>query len=208
MKSTEFMNEVITGPEHDAYINDYAQYFAKAPVIDSNNGLALKQTKHDDNILYGLFDQGDLTIVGILILQPYNEKYWQVVLAQIEQKYKGQGFGTYLYDYAVMNDNLSILSDSMQTKHKNGSSWQLWCSLFSHGRYTVCGYDLYSDTILPDVSPRDIETQTENIVWLAIPKGEGISEMLSRLNDPTHRSSAKYRQVVWYGPETINQDNY
>lgn len=211
MKSTEFIREVITSPARDEYIDQYAACFSKSPVIDTNNGVALKQVSNDENIMYGLFDQNNpTTIVGILILRSYNDKYWQVELSQIEERFKGQGFGTYLYDYAIMNDGLSVLSDSHQTEHSNGSSWQLWCRLYGHGRYKVCGYDLTTDTILPDANPNAIKNQKDNIVWLATPKGERIHEMLSRFNDPAYRMSARSRTIMWYGPETLNKnrDNY
>ena len=203
------ISEVITGPAYDTYIDNYLMYFVNAPIIDSNNGLNLKQSMHNDELMYGLFDPEN-TIVGLFVLLRYNDKYWQVMLSQIEQQYKGQGFGTYLYDYAIMNDRLSILSDSHQTENTDGSSWQLWCRLYRYGRYNVYSYDLNSDTVIPDVTPTTIASQTDNIVWLATPKGERIHEMLNRINKSSNRVSAAYRQIKWYGPDTLtsNKENY
>ncbi len=153
-----------------------------------------------DELYYGLFDPANPvknTIVGLLQLEKYNHALWQVRLAQIDEKYKSQGFGTYLYDYAVMNDGLSILSDTNLSEGGAGGSKGVWEKLYRHGRYTVCGYNLGTNTVIPEMAPTDVFNQHEDLVCLATPKAirESIHEMLTRVN-----SKNKHRLTEWYGP--------
>ena len=76
--------------------------------------------------------------------------------------------------------------------------------LYNQGRFNVCGYDLSTDTVLPEATPNDVYNQSENICWLATPKNETINEMLIRENA---RYNGK-RNIVWYGPTTVTSDNF
>ena len=103
-----------------------------------------------------------------------------------------------------MNDKLSILSDVNQSEGGPGGSKGLWMRLYNQGRFNVCGYDLSTDTVLPEATPNDVYNQSENICWLATPKNETINEMLIRENA---RYNGK-RNIVWYGPTTVTSDNF
>ena len=203
------IGEVITGPIRDNDISYKSVYFTKEPVIEKIYGLELRRSIHGDELYYGLTDPTTLpviTLAGILQLEKYNNQYWQVRLAQIEEQYKSQGYGTYLYDYAVMNDGLTLLSDtilSYQALDNTGGSIGLWKRLYSHGRFTVCGYNLETDEILPDMKPEEVINQHDNVVFMATPKQikESIDEMLSRINNKN-----KHRITEWYGPN-IKQSN-
>jgi len=191
------------GPIRNVDIRDKAPLFDNAPVIYRIHSYDLKKVYTDD-LYYGLFD-GPI-IIGLLVLEKYSDALFQVRLIQIEEKCKGQGYRIFLYDYVVMNDKLSILSDSRQSEGGLGGSKGLWSQLYRQGRYKVCGYDLNSDTILPDVTPSDVTpsdvyTQTERIVWLARPNGETIDEMLYRYN-----SSNRHRIFEFYGPNVIQSN--
>jgi hypothetical protein len=190
------ISEIITNPARDEYIANKSIYFDKSPILSTVGGLDLKRTTVDEDIWYGLFDKNEL--VGILQLGSYDSSKWQVRLVQIDERYKGHGYGTFLYDYAVMNDGLTILSDTSNSEGGPGGSRGLWERIYRQGRYTVCGYDLDTNTILSSVKPTDIYNQKENIVWMATPKKnqERISEMLKRINEANG-----YRTTVWYGPE-------
>jgi len=207
MKSTEFITEIITNPIRDEYIEHKSAYFDDAAVVAKIRNLVLKKTTKDDELWYGLFDPNSPIqncLIGLLQLQPY-KSYWQVVFIQIVQAYKSQEYGTFLYDYAVMNDRLTLLSDSTNTFDILGGSEGLWKKLYRQGRYKVCGYDLYTDTILPNATPDEVYNQKENIVWIATPKDnpESINEMLTRLN-----SKNKNRTIVWYGPTVVPKDHF
>jgi len=194
--------EIITGPIRDEYLEKYDGVFDNAPVVAKIRTLELRRHQTNDQLDYGLFNGKNL--VGILRLEKYNNSYWQVRVVQIAQSYKGQGYGTFLYDYVVMNDKNSIPSDSNQSENGPGGSRGLWEKLYRHGRFIVQGYNLSSDTILPKVTPQDIYNQKENIVWLGTPKDtETINEMLLRLNE-SHSS----RSIVWYGPTVLSPDNF
>jgi hypothetical protein len=193
--------EAITSPIRDNDVSSKSTYFTyNTPVIDKVHGLELKKVLQDDELYYGLFDPAmpvRNTLVGLLQLEKYNDSFWQVRLVQIEEKYKSQGYGTYLYDYAVMNDGLSILSDTNLTEGGDGGSKGLWEKLYRHGRYTVCGYNLDTNEVLPNLTPAEVFNQHEDLVCLATPKmlKESINEMLTRI-----KSKNKHRSVEWYGP--------
>ena len=114
MKSADFITEIITNPVRDEYIEHKSGQFDNATVVAKIRNLVLKKTMSDNELWYGLFDPNSAIqhcLVGLLQLRPY-KSFWQVVLIQIAQAYKSQEYGTFLYDYAVMNDRLKLLSDS------------------------------------------------------------------------------------------------
>lgn len=192
------IDEIITNPSRDEYLERYNGVFDSAPIVVTIRDLELRKIVTSDSIRYGLLNEKG-QLVGYLELQKYNETLWQVVLVQIAQAYKSQGYGTFVYDYAVMNDKLSILSDVNQSEGGPGGSKGLWEKLYRHGRFTVCGYDLSTDTVLPDATPSDVYNQKDNICWLATPGDKSINEMLIQEN-------AKYegkRSIVWYGPTIV-----
>lgn len=201
------ITEIITNPIRDEYIDHKAVYFSDAQTVAKIRNLLLKKTMVEDELWYGLFDPNNPIqncLVGLLQLQPY-KSYWQVVLVQIAQTYKSQEYGTFLYDYAVMNDSLTLLSDVTNSVDMLGGSEGLWKKLYKQGRYKVCGYNLCTDTILPNVTPVDGYNQKEDIVWAATPKEhpESINEMLTRIN-----SNNTHRTVVWYGPTIVPKDHF
>lgn len=201
------ITEIITNPIRDEYIEHKSVYFTTSPVISKIRNLELKKTTHDNELWYGLFDPTSPIpncLVAILQLGKYNDALYQVRLSQVAQVIKGQGYGTFLYDYAVMNDGLSFLSDSTNTEGGLGGSKGLWEKLYRQGRYTVSGYDIDTNTVIPNIQPANVYNQKENIVWLATPKvnPETINEMLTRLN------YNKDRQIVWYGPSIVESSNF
>jgi hypothetical protein len=201
--------EAITSPIRDNDISYKSTYFPLGtPVIHEVHGLELKKITKGDELYYGLFDpQSPIrnTLVGLLQLEKYNSSLWQVRLVQIEEKYKSQGFGTYLYDYAIMNDGLSVLSDTNLTEGGLGGSKGLWEKLYRHGRYTVCGYNLISNEVLPNITPSEVFNQHDDLVCLATPKAvkESINEMITRINRQN-----KHRVTEWYGPAVLGSDEF
>jgi len=199
------VEEIITGPSRDEYLDGTTTLaFKNAPTVATIRDLSLKKVVSPDDIYYGLINTKGQA-VGYFEVRKYDDTKWQVVLVQIAQAYKSQGYGTFFYDYAVMNDKLSILSDVNQSEGGLGGSKGLWEKLYRHGRFTVCGYALITDTILPDATPADVYNQKDNICWLAKPKdNESINEMIIRLND-------KYdgkRTIVWYGPSIVPDGDF
>ena len=146
-------------------------------------------------------------LAGIFQLEKYNN-FWQVRLTQIQAPFKSQGYGSFMYDYAVMNDGLTIISDFSQTEGQLGGSKGLWERLYRQGRFTVCGYNLETQEVVPIRSMLDVNTeiynQKEDVVWMATPKPikESISEMLTRT-----RTKNPHRTIEWYGP-TIDENSH
>ena len=195
------IDEIITNPPRDEYIDDYTALFNDAPVIATIRGLVLKKSMSDDEILaYGLFNHDQL--VGLMSLEYYWHDIWTVTLSQLAQAYKGMGYGTFLYDYAVMNDKLKIMSDSTNTSGKYGSM-ELWNRLRSNRRYEVVGYDLETHEIIPNATSENVYDNNPDTRWLALPPSKSINESLMHI-----QSHMKNRYVVWYGPGTTTPDYF
>lgn len=193
--------EIITNPPRDEYLDRYNFELKDATPVAKIKDLILKKSQSLSEIHYGLFDHKD-RLVGYFGLSLYKKDLWQVDLVQLAQAYKGMGYGTFLYDYAIMNDKLKVLSDSTNTGGPHGSK-NLWQSLYNKKRYNIVGYDTASGNVINDVHPDDIYNQKPNIRWLALPPDETINESLTRI-----QGHMKNRYVVWYGPGTTTEEYF
>ena len=195
------INEIITNPPRDEYIDDHQQKFRDINSVATIRGLSLKKIMSDDEIEYGLVDDKD-QLVGYLALEDAGNSMWVATLAQLAQAYKGLGYGTFLYDYAVMNDKLKLLSDATNTSGKNGSV-ELWNRLRNNKRYDIVGYDVDTNQIIPDATFDMIYNEKPNTRWLALPSSKTINESLTYI-----QSNMKRRFVVWYGPGTSTPEYF
>jgi hypothetical protein len=216
MRIAEFCNipetvlsDAISNPlGRDEEIGYKSVYFAQLPTIYKINGLELKRYVSADKseIYYGLIDPTvtPTVLAGIVQLEKV-DSFWQVRLTQITDPYKSQGYGSFIYDYAVMNNGLTLLSDTLQSEGSLGGSKGLWEKLYRQGRFTVCGYNMNTGNIIPLTDSSDIASkiynQKEDVVWMATPKKiqETINEMLSRINNKN-----KHRTIQWYGDRIID----
>jgi hypothetical protein len=194
-------SEIITNPPRDEYIDQYHQKFDDSEDLVSIKGLVLKKITTPTEIEYGLFDEKN-RLVGYMVLEYHGNSIWEVRLVQLAQAYKGQGFGTFLYDYAVMNDKLKLMSDSTHTGGPHGSR-TLWKRLIDNARYQIVGYDTKTKSIIPNATIDQIYDNKPNTRLLAIPPIETINESIERI-----QSMMKGRYVVWYGPGTTTEDYF
>lgn len=201
------ITDAISSPlGRDEYIDHKIEYFEKSPTVYKINDLELRKYLSSDSteLYYGLVNPINNELAGIFQLENIG-KFWQVRLSQMQQLYKSQGYGSFMYDYAVMNDGLTIISDFSQTEGSLGGSKGLWQKLYRQGRFTVCGYNLETGETIPIRNMLDIETriynQQDNIVWMATPKPqrESISEMLDRINQRN-----VHRTIQWYGEGIVD----
>lgn len=190
------ITEIITNPPRDEYLDPYLYQFDRSMVVAKIRNLELVKNDDSDSISYGLFNEQNL--VGLLALEKHKDK-WVVVLAQLAEAFKGQGYGTFLYDYAIMNDGLFLISDATQTSGINGSK-NLWLRLRDNQRYKVAGYDINADQIFDVNDPTEVYNNDPDIRWIAIPSGKTINESLQYI-----QSHMKNRHVVWYGPGTTKE---
>lgn len=195
------ISEIITNPPRDEYIDQYTSKFNNVDVISTIRGLALKKVVNPDEIQYGLFDSHN-RMVGYFSLELRENNIWEVILVQLAQAYKGLGYGTFFYDYAVMNDKLKIMSDATNTGGIHGSK-NLWARLKDNARYQVVGYDTSTNSVIPNATPEQIHDNKSNTRWLAIPPEESINESLMRI-----QGNMKHRYVVWYGPGTTTENYF
>lgn len=197
------MQEIITNPPRDEYLDNYRNNLDDAVEVATIRGLTLKKSQSSSEIVYGLFD-ADENLVGYLSLHTIEHPdapsdIWEVSLSQLALAYRGQGYATFLYDYAVMNDKLKVLSDGTQTGGPHGSR-DMWLRLRNNNRYQVIGYDADTFKVIPDATPEMIYNMEHNTRWLALPPGESINEAITRI-----QSKMIKRYVVWYGPGTTTE---
>ena len=193
--------EIIVNPPRDEYIDQYRSNFNRATSVARIRGLDLKKNASNTEIEYGLLDQQS-RLVGYFSLYYYGRDIWVVSLVQLAQAYKGQGLGTFFYDYAVMNDGLKIMSDATNTDGVHGSRG-LWLRLRNNRRYPVVGYDTATNSILPKIDPQEVYNNQTNTRWLALPEGRTINESITAI-----QSTMRNRSVVWYGPGTTTEDYF
>jgi hypothetical protein len=194
------VTEIITNPPRDEYIDGYQHVLVNAPTVATIKNLELKKDATPLEVRYGLFNKDD--IVGFMSLEYRGDDIWEVTLVQLAQAYKGMGYGTFLYDYAVMNDKLKVMSDATNTGGKHGSR-DLWLRLKSNNRYKVVGYDTKTKEVIPGAADTDIYDNKPNTRWLAIPPNTTINESLEMI-----QSTMKKRYVVWYGPGTTTAEYF
>ena len=190
------LEEIWVNPPRDEYLDDKNHYFDNATPVVSIKGLILKRSVRDSDVFYGLFK--DDVLVGYLGLTHRPDGKYQVGLSQLAQAYKGQGLGTFLYDYAILNDNRVVLSDNRQTP----DSQQLWNRFRQNVHFNVVPFDL--NTNEPTVATDEQVYSSDHLVWMATPTGKTINESLSDIN-------AMYkgdRYVVWYGSSSDGYVNY
>ena len=200
------LSEIITSPARDEYLDNYTTKFNGAVSQATIKNLTLKKAQTSSDIHFGLFDQVE-NLVGYLSLRNHvaavdlnaPNDIWVVSLAQLAQAYKGQGYGTFLYDYAIMNDKIKVLSDETNTGGPHGSR-NLWLRLRDNRRYKVVGYNIETNEVIPDATPEMIFDEEPNTRWLALPPGETINETLVRI-----QRNMRERYVVWYGPGTTSE---
>lgn len=193
--------EIITNPPRDEYLDQYQNTFLDADKVAIIKDLTLKKVSTSTEIEYGLFDSKD-KLVGYFSLEYRGDDIWEVTLVQLAQAYKGMGYGTFLYDYAIMNDKLKVMSDATNTRGIHGSK-TLWNRLKDNARYEIVVYDVSRKSVIPNATADMIYDNKPNTRWLAIPPGETINESLARI-----QSLMKKRYVVWYGPGTTTEDYF
>lgn len=194
------IEEIITNPPRDEYIDGYVENFTDASTVSTIRGLELKKIVNNDEIEYGLFNDADL--VGYMSLEEQPNNIWQVSFIQLAQAYKGMGYGTFLYDYAIMNDKLTLMSDSTNTSGKHGSR-EMWLRLRDNNRYSVVGYDTRTHRIIPHAQVEDIFNNEPYTRWLAMASQKNINEAIQDI-----QQHMKKRSVVWYGPGTTTPDYF
>jgi hypothetical protein len=187
------LEEIWVNPPRDEFLDDKQYNFSQATPVAKIKNLTLKKVSKGDDIFYGLFDNNN-QLVGYLKITKYDTNWYQVCLSQLAQTYKGQGYGTFLYTYCVLNDKTYLLSDNDLTKH----SLQLWMNIRSSGQFIVKVFDKENDRLIDDFSV--LENNTRYLL-AGLPTGQTINETLEERNNKYNGD----RYIVWYGPGTTNE---
>lgn len=190
------LEEIWVNPPRDEYLDDRSHRFANATGVATIKGLTLKRSSHDEDIFYGLFN--DTALVGYVSLRKYSDGMYQVGLSQIAPSYRGQGLGTFMYDYAILNDKMTVISDTVQTPDAK----KLWMRFRTNGHFIVKPFDLSTNKTVEATDEQVYSS--DNLVWIAYPTGKTINESLRELNS----RYAGERYVVWYGASGEDYFNY
>jgi hypothetical protein len=193
------ISEIITNPARDEYLDQYLYTLKDAIPVAKIKDLELRKSADAIEINYGLFDKTD-RMIGYFSLEYAGKQRWQVTLVQLAQAYKGQGYGTFFYDYAVMNDKLTVVADGTNTGGPHGSK-NLWTNIWKNARYEVKGINLKTGEIFDVTDPESQIYNSEfDTRWIAFPPNKTISESMEFL-----QSRTKKRHIVWYGPGTTTE---
>lgn len=191
------IEEIITNPPRDEYLDQHLYTLQNAAIVAKIKNLELRKSEAPTEIHYGLFDSSS-RLVGYFALEYIGQARWQVTLVQLAQAYKGQGLGTFFYDYAVMNDKLTVVSDGTNTSGPHGST-AMWERIWKNKRYTVKGINLSTGEIF-EPGLEKIYNNDYNTRWIAFPGKDTINEAINKI-----QSTMKKRFVVWYGPGTSSE---
>lgn len=141
----------------------YIHYFSNAPVVALIHNMVLKKAVDAyGDIRYGLFDPTHNILVSYLHLNK-EPNFYQVGMPSTDPRYRRQGWATYLYDYAVLTDGLTIASDMSQTEEAK----QLWLALIRNNRYEIFTLNVHTGEKLPydpANSPWDRNNQKHTIL--------------------------------------------
>lgn len=191
------LNEIILNPPRDEYHDQYLHYFTNALNIATVRGNILRKAVDEFNdIHYGLFHGHNNDFIAYMELEK-KHNFYQVKMISTLNDYRGQGWITYMFDYAVLNDKLTIASDTHQTPQAK----EVWKSLARNGRYKIFILNTKTREKTPfepnDDAPWDSKRETILITEQYSYTKEEIEEIK---NEDIRRKQA--RNVVLYGPGT------
>lgn len=184
------MTEIIELPPRDEYNEQFIYHFEHVESVARLGSYTLKRNDEGE-LYYGLFDNNKL----IAYLHISDGK---VSMVSVDREYRGQGYATYLMDYAVLKDKLSIASDTRQTPETK----ILWLSLIRNGRY---------DIVLSTTGEQANETDTKKIwngnedIYLIAKERQLSPNEQDRLNEQIERRERAGRKEYLYGPGTSSE---
>jgi hypothetical protein len=190
--------EIITIDSRDEYHDQYIIRFKNAEQLSTIRNLTLKRAidQYGDRY-YGLFDQEQL--IAYLQLSKHDD-YYQVLMQSTLNQYKGQGWMTYLFDYTVLQDKLTIVSDDRQTKLAKS----LWQSLARNGRYNIYIWDQQTNSKTLLKSTDDSPWNDRPAPLLIIEYDQQLYESL--ISHYKKRIDHNIRPVDMYGAGTSSED--
>lgn len=186
------LEEIWINPTHHEFLYQYDHLFINAESLCTIQHLTFKRSIKGDVRHYGLFNHGN--IVGYLRIDKFKDVGYQVVLSQLEQEYIGRGLGYFMYDYVVLNDHITLLSDI----HLSSYAVRLWTRLKQMGKYSIRTYNIKTG----DITDKVPEVHSSDEVFICTPSGKTINETLAEINNRYNGS----RYVVWYGFGTTSED--
>lgn len=180
------IDEIVEIAPRDEYNDQFVYHFEDAAVIAKVGAYGLKQKKRNDHIYYGLFDENIL----VAYLHLDNHK---ISMVSVDRSYRGQGYATYLMDYAILNDGLTISSDTRQTPEAK----VLWLSLIRNGRYDIILSSTREPATQSNVS--EIWNGREDVYLIA--QARTVEPTIDEINEQKRRDRAG-RKEYFYGPGT------
>lgn len=167
----------------------------------------LVKRKDGDNIYYGLKNhKGEL--VSYLALIKFSEGLYQVSRSATDFSNQQQGWITALFDYAIGNDKLKIVSDETQTPKAR----KTWASFKRNNRFSIYIFDPETGektktkldggslkSIDGNIDPYSDEFEEKYLLLAESEKSELLSESFNAMNKARY-AQGKW-QIIWYGPE-------
>lgn len=119
-----------------SYVDQYLHHFENSKEVATIKNMILKKSVDQfGDIHYGLFDA-----TGKIVSYQYLDKQDQFYVSSMpitRKEYQKQGWMTYIMDYAVLKDKLTVAGDTRQTPE----AIKLWRALTRNARYRVFIYN-------------------------------------------------------------------
>lgn len=103
----------------------------------------MKKSINDSFIYYGLFNSTD-DLISYLELE-HTGNYYTIVFPNTEYGHRGNGYMTWIYQYAIMHDNLQLISDTEHTEEAK----RLWRRIYNTNTCNIVVYNLNTNESHP-----------------------------------------------------------
>ena len=199
--------EIMLSSPRDEMNDNYRHFFKNAPTLATLPGGYLFKKVVDEfgDIRYGIFDRRGRVLISYLHLD-IQRPYAIVSMPSTMSQFRGQGLMSYMYNYAVLKDNLTLMSDEQQTPEARN----LWKSLHRNGLINIQLLDQKTNNTKPwngDNEPWDGNNkQTSRLI-----ASKPITESLSMPYTLTKGIRFERKQLGMddmglYGPGTSTED--
>jgi len=160
------LTEIYKTSSRSEDISKFNQYITDAPIVGSIRQMVLK--KHIDqygDIRYGLCDQDNMDkLIAFFHISKQPDNTFIATTPITDPQYQRQGWMKYLYNYAVLKDKLTLISDDNHTPEAAA----LWRALAQQGLYDIYMFNKKTKEKRPFNSGEDPWSIQNEKDWLLI----------------------------------------
>lgn len=204
------IDEIFTTADRDENNENFMHYFINAPLayVHTPSGYKLKRYmgEHGD-VKYGLFTSDEKTLISYASFVKDGEWYISSMPSTIPE-YRKQGWMSLIFDFAINEDGLRIMSDDQQRP----KAQEFWKSIASRGEFDVHPYNTITQQSLDRSSENDpyLPKNQATHRWVATPTSLKDKHIRESFGGGRGEMAAYRRLGVYdyakYGPGTSNEE--